>query len=582
MKKFTFLKSLFLAAVLAVGSSSAWAQGTETFSNITSSSGSYDTIKWTGDNGMQWTAEDSRTDQSLTGKAICIRQNNGKLTGLLTDEQKSTGIGIISFNAKNSAAPSDNKKSTTYKFTCGSISQTLKVDPMGTNVVKVTSPVINSRDAESIVIEITAEKGVRITIDDLEWTAYTDPTQPAISVDTEELEFQEVAVGSKAEKQISVTGANLTDKITVTVTGEEFTAEVQEMETTGGTLKVSYSPTVLGSHTGTLTLTSGETTATITLSGNAILGVPVAVDAENATDNSFIAKWNEVQGATTYSLDVYSGKVFLSETFDMMEGTGGNDGEWSGNAGSAQAYKDDLVGWTFENTYKGNGCLKLGTASKLGTITTPALSLDGDATLTFRAGAWNKDNTTLSLSITGGGTLSETSVTMKNNEFTEYSVNITSGTADTKITFEGAKADDSRFFLDDIKVDNQKRAEGYPQTVTGTSHEVTGLQPETEYFYTVTAKAEGYTSAASNEISVTTLQAEGPGTGIAQITMDGLYAVNGTIYFNAAAGERVEVINTLGQCVYAGSAVEGLNSVAVEAGIVVVKVGNQVGKVVVK
>ena len=171
---------------------------------------------------------------------------------------------------------------------------------------------------------------------------------------------------------------------------------------------------------------------------------------------------------------------------------------------------------------------------------------------------------------------------MKNNQFTEYSINITNGAANTKITFEGADADDSRFFLDDVKVDNQKRAEGYPQDVTGTSHEVTGLQSETEYFYTITAQTEGYTSAVSNEISVTTLAAAGPGTGIAQITMDGLYAVNGTLYFNAAAGERVEVINTLGQCVYAGATVDGLNSVAVEAGIVVVKVGNSVGKVVVK
>lgn len=532
---------------------------------------------------MQWTAEDSRADQSLTGKAICIRQTKGKLIGLLNEAQKSAGVGGITFNAKNSAATSDGSKSTTYKFTCGSKTETVKIDPMGGNtVVKVTSPVINSQDAESIVIEITAEKGVRVTIDDLEWTAYTDPAQPIITTDMDEMAFNEVVVGSNVEQQINVSGANLTGSITVAVTGNGFAVTPQELEATGGVLTVSYNPTVLGESAGTLTLTSGETTATVALSGNAVLGTPAALNAEDVTANSFVAKWNEVQGATAYSLDVYSGTVFFTETFDMMEGTGGNDGQWSGNVGSAGVSESDLSGWTFENAYIGDGCLKLGTGSKLGKITTPALGLNGDATLTFRAGAWNKDNTTLSLSIAGGGTLSETSVEMLNNQFTEYSIGITAGTGETKITFEGAAKDDSRYFLDDVMVNNQKKVDGYPQDVNGTSHEVTGLTPATEYSYAVTAKANEETSPVSNEISVTTLNGEGPGTGIASVTVDGLYAVNGILYFNATAGERVEVINTLGQCVYAGTAVDGLNSVAVEAGIVVVKVGNSVGKVVVR
>ena len=579
MRRFTLLKSLFLAAVLAVGSGSAWGQGVETFSNFTRSSGSYGTQTWTGDNGMTWTAEDARTDQDLTGDAICIRQTKGKLTGLLNEAQKSAGVGVITFNAKNSAASSDGNKSTTYKFTCGSKTATVEIDPMGSNnVVKVTSPVINSQDAESIVIEITAEKGVRVTIDDLEWTAYTDPAQPIITTDMDELAFNEVVVGSNVEQQINVSGANLTGSITVAVTGNGFAVTPQELEATGGVLTVSYNPTALGESTGTLTLTSGETTATVALSGNAVLGTPAALDAENVTANSFVAKWEELDGATSYSLDVYSGEVFLAEAFDNMDGTGGNDGEWSGSIASAPASATDFPGWEIERVYKANGCIKLGSSSNAGSITTPALGLDGNATLTFRAGAWNKDNTTLSMAISGGGELAQSTVEMKNNEFTEYSIVITNGTENTQITFSGSE----RFFLDDIMVDNLVRVDGYPQDVTGTSHEVTGLTPATEYSYAVTAKANEETSPVSNEISVTTLNDEGPGTGIASVTLDGLYAVNGTIYFNAVAGERVEVINTLGQCVYAGATVDGLNSVAVEAGIVVVKVGNSVGKVVVK
>ena len=573
MKKFTLLKNLFLAAVLAVGSGSVWGQNVTIWSEDWSSGSANDTPSEI--NSTMYAQSNNNTklyNEDLAGGTapeLLLSKKNETWTVTLTDLKGVEGEATLTF-----------KNNDNTRTTVSSTSEGITIGTRDTSVDKVTTyPITIASGTTEMVLVFTNTSSSNVRIDNVVLTGKA--TLPTIET-VENITFTDVAVGATAEQEITVIAANLTDKITIAVTGEGFATDAQEMETTGGTLKVSYSPTALGSHTGTLTLTSGETTASVALSGNAILGTPVASDAEDVTDNSFTAKWNEVQGATAYSLDIYSGKVFFTETFDMIEGTGGNDEGWSGNVGSAPAKEDDLTGWAIENAYKGDGCLKLGTSSKLGKITTPALGLDGDATLTFRAGAWNGDNTTLSLSITGGGALTETSVEMQNNQFTEYSINITNGAANTKITFEGADADDSRFFLDDVKVDNQKRAEGYPQDVTGTSHEVTGLQSETEYFYTITAQTEGYTSAVSNEISVTTLAAAGPGTGIAQITMDGLYAVNGTLYFNAAAGERVEVINTLGQCVYAGATVDGLNSVAVEAGIVVVKVGNSVGKVVVK
>jgi hypothetical protein len=150
-----------------------WGQGSESFTHSSSSS-SYSTISWTGNNGLTWTADDSRGDQVInsSNKAICIRQTAGKLTGLITTTQASNGIGTISFYAKNTASSSDNTKATTYQFKCGSIIKTLTVPAMGTNTVLVTSPIINSLDATSIEITISGLSGVRITIDDLSWTAY--------------------------------------------------------------------------------------------------------------------------------------------------------------------------------------------------------------------------------------------------------------------------------------------------------------------------------------------------------------------------------------------------------------------------
>lgn len=143
--------------------------------------------------------------------------------------------------------------------------------------------------------------------------------------------------------------------------------------------------------------------------------------------------------------------TILKETFDEQTGTGGNDDKWSGSIASAKIV--GLTDWSPENGSGASKCVKLGSSSKLGKITTPALStLSGNAILTFRAGAWAGDQTDLKLSISGGGTLDQASVTMKSGEFTSFTVNITGGTAESKITFEGKQASKARFFLDDVEV----------------------------------------------------------------------------------------------------------------------------------
>lgn len=146
------------------------------------------------------------------------------------------------------------------------------------------------------------------------------------------------------------------------------------------------------------------------------------------------------------------GNLVFYESFDKNDGTGGNDGKWSGNI-AADDIQYDVAGWTFINAKGANKCARIGTGSK-GTATTPALTgLDGDAVLTFKAGAWNieKENTTLNISITNG-TLDKTSVVLKKGEFTEYTINITRADATSKIKFEAAEDKNNCFFLDEVKV----------------------------------------------------------------------------------------------------------------------------------
>ena len=144
------------------------------------------------------------------------------------------------------------------------------------------------------------------------------------------------------------------------------------------------------------------------------------------------------------------GVVFL-ETFDQCAGTGGNDGLWSGGV-AASTFNPDNEGWTMPletpKWYGGDHCAKFGTSSVVGIVTTPAFNLNGEATLTFKAGAWNAnaDGTSLQLDVEGA-TATPNEFEIAKGEWTECTATLT-GTGDVKVTFIPVK----RFFLDEVSV----------------------------------------------------------------------------------------------------------------------------------
>lgn len=141
------------------------------------------------------------------------------------------------------------------------------------------------------------------------------------------------------------------------------------------------------------------------------------------------------------------GNLVFYESFDKNDGTGGNDGKWSGSIASNDI-QYDVTGWTCPNASGANKCAKFGTSSKKGTATTPALTdLEGDAILTFKAAPWNTEGGKMSVTISDG-TIETSEFELINNTFTEYSVKI-SGGATSKITFTSSV---DRFFLDEVKV----------------------------------------------------------------------------------------------------------------------------------
>lgn len=144
-------------------------------------------------------------------------------------------------------------------------------------------------------------------------------------------------------------------------------------------------------------------------------------------------------------------QVVFTETFDQCASVGGNDGGWEKVNPSGEILTDN-EGWMFENGSAAYQCARFGTAKKMGSATTPSIALSGNGTLTFRAGAWKKDAQELILTAEGA-TLDVEGVTMSNQgAFTDYTVPITGASGNVKITFKGAGASKSRFFLDDVVV----------------------------------------------------------------------------------------------------------------------------------
>lgn len=146
--------------------------------------------------------------------------------------------------------------------------------------------------------------------------------------------------------------------------------------------------------------------------------------------------------------------TFFYESFDSCDGTGGNDGKWSGNI-ATNTITADNVNWTFEKGGGANACVKLGTGSDFGKATTPSLGINtSTATLSFKAGAWNgsSENITINVTANNGGTVEPSTITLKNGEWTDYTCTISGATETTTLTFAASQKSNNRFFLDEVMV----------------------------------------------------------------------------------------------------------------------------------
>ena len=149
--------------------------------------------------------------------------------------------------------------------------------------------------------------------------------------------------------------------------------------------------------------------------------------------------------------DTLQGEYIFYESFDQCNGKGGNDGLWSGSIANA-TFTPDNEGWTsLTNTmYGANQCAKFGNSKSEGITITPSFTINGTATLTFKAGIWNAKNDGTELQVEAdNATITPSVFTISKGDWTDCTATI-QGTGSIRVTFTPSL----RFFLDEVKVVN--------------------------------------------------------------------------------------------------------------------------------
>lgn len=154
----------------------------------------------------------------------------------------------------------------------------------------------------------------------------------------------------------------------------------------------------------------------------------------------------------SYTIE-YKGDYAFYESFDKCDGDGG----WSGNVAAGLWDKNKLDNaWTRNGTVLlGDGCIRIG--KKASSVSTPTIKVAGKAKLTFKAGAWQGDNTKVKIEIsegtlTYGDNTPAKSVTISptQGKWDDYEMIIT-GTTSFTLTFSNFTTS-YRFFLDEVMV----------------------------------------------------------------------------------------------------------------------------------
>lgn len=233
--------------------------------------------------------------------------------------------------------------------------------------------------------------------------------------------------------------------------------------------------------------------------------------------------------SSTFGL-VKAQDIIFKEDFSKMTGTNWNPD--TDISSKLDEYTSE-PGWIGIKVYNGIQCVKMGSKSAKGILTTPSIDLSDPTstyTLSFNACAWSNDSKSIEVVLDDQDpilvdNLPNTGDYETNLLQSSFSFVLTGGTTSSKITFQGVKASKARFFLDNIVITKTKGVLLDPEC-TFTEASVTGnigqdfIAPE---FKTVSDGSVTYTSSNADVAAVD------PSTGVVTLLAEGTTTIKATV-----------------------------------------------------
>ena len=233
--------------------------------------------------------------------------------------------------------------------------------------------------------------------------------------------------------------------------------------------------------------------------------------------------------SSTFGL-VKAQDIIFKEDFSKMTNT-----SWGQLPDISSELNDytSISGWNGTKVYKAPECVKMGSNSAKGILTTPSIDLSDPTstyTLSFNACAWSNDSKSIEVVLDDQDpilvdNLPNTGDYETNLLQSSFSFVLTGGTTSSKITFQGVKASKARFFLDNIVITKTKGVLLDPEC-TFTEASVTGnigqdfIVPE---FKTVSDGSVIYTSSNADVAAVD------PSTGVVTLLSEGTTTIKATV-----------------------------------------------------
>ncbi len=213
----------------------------ETFENMPTASSTYSDFSWTGDNGINWSAVQARTDLTINTRAICLKKTTSPIP-YIQSQTIDGGCGQIRF-----------KHQQPYTTTGGVLKLYINGNEIGTANVStsVQTSTFTVNVAGAFTIKLESNGATQIAIDDVEWQSYSSSTNQLPQIGQVALNPTSPATGQAINVSTTITDSDGT--IQGVTLGWGATAAASDFSTSMSASSNVYSATIPAqSNAGTL------------------------------------------------------------------------------------------------------------------------------------------------------------------------------------------------------------------------------------------------------------------------------------------------------------------------------------------